>query len=277
MRGYRMLVAYDGTDYAGWQIQPGLATVQGQLEAALERILGGTVRVVASGRTDAGVHALGQVVSFRCETRLNPAVLRRAINAHTPDAIHVRELCEVAEGFHAIRDAVAKRYRYVIHDGGERDVFCRGYSWQMPCRLDVERMDRAARHLVGTHDFRSFESAGAPRKTSVRTVAALQLNRFSCHGTRPIGIEVEADGFLYHMVRNIVGSLVLVGRGDRPEDWAAELLAAGDRSGAGATAPARGLMLLSVRYADACGASRGGEGRGGESLRDEGDACESPM
>lgn len=259
MRCFRMTVAYDGTAYAGWQVQPGAATVQGQLESALSRIVGQEVRMVASGRTDAGVHALGQVVSFSCDTYLSHEVLRRALNAHTPDDIHVSQLDEVAAGFHAIRDAVSKRYRYVIHDGGQRDLFCRWFSWQIPRPLDTQRMQRAARYLVGRHDFRGFESAGAPRKTSVRTVQSLDIDRFACHGTNPLSVEVEADGFLYNMVRNIVGALVLIGRGDRAEDWLAELLAGRDRTLGGPTAPARGLTLLYVRYA-----TEEGEGRGGE-------------
>ena len=254
-----MTVSYDGTAYAGWQVQPAIATVQGTLEAALERIAGSAVRMVASGRTDSGVHALGQVVSFRCTTRLPPDILRRAINANTPEDIYVSELREAPDGFHAIRDAVSKRYRYVIQDGPQTDLFFRAFCWHVVQELDVARMQASARCLVGRHDYRAFESAGAPRKTSVRTVNALTIERFPRHGGHPIAIEVEANGFLYNMVRNMVGSLVLVGRGERPVDWIAQVLAGLDRSLAGPTAPARGLMLMRVRYAgDEAG--RGDEG-----------------
>lgn len=253
MLGYRMTLAYDGTAYAGWQVQPGLPTVQGTLEAALEQIVGARVRVVASGRTDAGVHALAQVAGFRCVTRLAPEVLRRAINAHIPDDIYVAELQVAPDGFHAIRDALAKRYRYVIQDGPHRDLFARTTSWHLHSGLDVAQMQAGARYLVGRHDFRSFESAGAPRRHSVRTIYALQIERFARRRLQPLAIEVEADGFLYNMVRNIVGSLVLVGRRERPPDWIAQVLAACDRTQAGPTAPACGLMLWSVRYGAAAG------------------------
>jgi tRNA pseudouridine38-40 synthase len=248
---FRMTLAYDGTAYAGWQVQPGLPTIQGALEDALQRIVGARVRVVASGRTDAGVHALAQVAGFRCETRLTPDTLRRAINANTPDDIYVSELCAAPDDFHAIRDAVAKRYRYVIQDGPQRDVFARSTAWQLPGVLDVPPMQAGARYLVGQHDFRSFETAGAPRRSSVRTVHALDVHRLDHHYLQPLAIEVEADGFLYNMVRNIVGSLVLVGRGEQPPDWIARVLAARDRTQAGPTAPALGLTLVNVQYGGA--------------------------
>ncbi|MHB0955653.1 MAG: tRNA pseudouridine(38-40) synthase TruA [Pirellulaceae bacterium] len=245
---FRITLAYDGTAYAGWQFQPGLPTIQGTLEEALQRIVGASIRITASGRTDAGVHAQAQVASFRCDTRLTPEVLRRALNAHTPPDIHVSEVRWAPDEFHARRDAVGKRYRYVIQDGPGRDVFCRTTAWHMPRVLDVPRMQAGAAFLVGRHDFRSFEAAGAPRRTSVRTIQDLHLERFERHALQPLAIDVEADGFLYNMVRNIVGSLVVVGRGDEPPDWIGRVLAAQDRSCAGPTAPACGLMLLYVRY-----------------------------
>ncbi len=247
---YRMTLAYDGTDYCGWQVQPGVLTIQGVLEAALQRIVGLPVRVIGSGRTDSGVHARGQVASFRCTTRLTPDTLCRALNAHTPDDIHVREVCQAPEDFHAIRSAVAKRYRYVIQDGPIRDLFERAYSWYLPRMLDVDAMRRGSVFLLGEHDFRSFEAAGAPRKTSVRRVHELTLVRTEQDQIGRIVIEIEANGFLYNMVRNIVGSLVLVGRGERPAGWIETVLEARDRAAAGPTAPACGLTLLLVRYAE---------------------------
>ena len=249
MRCFRLTIAYDGTPFAGWQVQPDQLTVQGALEQALQRITGESIRTVASGRTDAGVHALRQVVSFRSATSLRSDVLCRAINANTPEEIHVWEVSQAADDFHAIRDAVAKRYRYMVQDGPHRDLFARKYSWHVPRRLDLEAMRAGARHLVGRHDFASFQAAGAPRKSSVRTIHELRLERVSRHGTDPMSIEVEADGFLYNMVRNIAGTLVCVGRGDKPADWVASVLAGRQRSLAGPTAPALGLMLLSVQYA----------------------------
>ncbi len=250
MACYRMTLAYDGTAYAGWQVQSDAPTIQGTLERALARIVGADVRVTGSGRTDAGVHALGQVVSFECVTRLSPADLQRALNACTPPDLCITSLQPVPAGFHALREAVAKRYRYVLQTGPRRDVFCHRLVWHLPRPLDVERMRGAAACLVGRHDFRSFEAAGAPRKTSVRTVHALTLQPFLCHEVPSVAVEVEADGFLYNMVRNIVGSLVRVGQGAQSPEWLREVLAARDRRRAGPTAPAQGLMLLHVTYAE---------------------------
>jgi tRNA pseudouridine38-40 synthase len=243
-----MTLSYDGTAYAGWQVQPGLPTVQGKLEEALQRIVGAQVRVVASGRTDAGVHARAQVAGFRCETRLTPDTLRRAINANIPDDIYVSEMHAASDDFHAIRDAVAKRYRYVIQDGPQRDLFARFTVWHVKYPLEVPRMQAGASYLLGQHDFKSFETTGAPRRTSVRTIQEITVQRLDHHHLQPLAVEIAADGFLYNMVRNIVGSLVLVGRGEQPPEWIARVLAARDRTQAGPTAPAIGLMLLQVTY-----------------------------
>jgi tRNA pseudouridine38-40 synthase len=248
MRFFKATIAYDGSDYSGWQIQADRPSVQQTLEAAMQRITGEPTRVVASGRTDAGVHALGQVVSFATSSRLSADELCRALNAHTPRDISVRDLSEVPEGFHAIRDTKSKRYRYVIDDHRLPDVFQRRYAWQVPQRLDVEAMARAACAIRGTHDFSSFEASGSERASSVRTVTDVQVTRGSGPLQDNILIEIEADGFLYNMVRNIVGTLVEVGRGARAENWVAEVLAAKDRKAAGPTAPSQGLFLVSVRY-----------------------------
>jgi tRNA pseudouridine38-40 synthase len=249
MRTLKTLLAYDGTDYAGWQVQPGRKTVQGALEAAIKKITGEAVRVLASGRTDAGVHALGQVVGFRTRSHLEPEVLRRALNAELPADVAVLDLAVTGDGFHAIRDAVRKRYRYVIHDGSIRNVFLRRYCWQYRGgRLDVEAMSRAAECLVGRHDFASFQTSGAERSTTVRTVHQLVIRRGRAGEQDQIRCEVEADGFLYNMVRAIVGTLVEVGRGAKPQSWPAAVLRAADRRVAGPTAPPEGLFLVSVDY-----------------------------
>ena len=276
MRTLKLTIAYDGTAYAGWQYQCGVPTVQEALEGAIEKVTGQRVRVLASGRTDAGVHALGQVVGFRTESRLTPEVFLRALNANLPQDIAVLDVAEAPEDFHAIAQVVRKRYRYVIYDGAIRDVFRRCYAWHYRYgRLDVEVMQRAAVALVGTHDFSSFESSGAERKTSVRTIYELCVERGRTGNNLPspfgrgaggeggnercveqgragecnfIAIEIEADGFLYNMVRAIVGTLVEVGRSERPERWPGEVLRAMDRRVAGPTAPPEGLFLVKVEY-----------------------------
>src|SRR5262249_26322953 len=159
MRTLKLTVAYDGTDFAGWQVQEGKRTVQGALEAAWVKITGETVRATASGRTDAGVHALAQVASLRTKTHLTAEALQRALNASLSDDLVVLSAEDVRPGFHAIRDAVSKRYRYVIHDGQRADVFRRRYSWKVWQRLDEQTMQRAAQSLVGRHDFRSFQTS----------------------------------------------------------------------------------------------------------------------
>ena len=249
MRTLKLIVAYDGTNYAGWQVQENGPTVQAAIEAAIAKITGEKVRILASGRTDAGVHALGQVVGFQTGSLLPAEVFRRALNAELPHDIAVLESADVHEGFHPTLDAVRKRYRYVIHDGPVRDVIRRRYCWQFTLgRLDVEAMRCAAAALVGTHDFSSFQTRGAPRLTSVRTVYEVGVARGRGEEQDLVSVEVEANGFLYNMVRAIVGTLVEVGRGARPESWPGEVLRATDRRLAGRTAPPQGLFLVRVEY-----------------------------
>ena len=250
MRFLKLTLAYDGTGYAGWQVQPNQPTLQGTLEKALAQITGERIRAVASGRTDAGVHALGQVVGFATGCGLSLAAWRAALNAHLPDDMAVREVVEAPAGFHAVRDAVHKRYRYVIQDAPIRDVFARRYAWHVRQRLDAAAMDEAAQTLLGAHDFASFQASGSPRATSVRTVREIFVRRCGGESAQPIVMEVEANGFLYNMVRNMVGVLFEVGRGARAVDWPAEVLAARDRAAAAATAPAHGLFLVRVDYDD---------------------------
>jgi tRNA pseudouridine38-40 synthase len=248
MRTLRLTLAYDGTDYAGWQVQPDRITVQEVVEKALEKITGSPVRILASGRTDAGVHALGQVASFRSETHLSTDILQRALNGELPPDVAVLDVSEAPQGFHPIRDAICKRYRYIIHDGPVRDVLARRYAWQYRRRLDAESMHEAAGKLAGTHDFAAFQSSGAPRRSTVRTIFDVSVKRGRGGQSDVVTLEVEADGFLYNMVRAIVGTLVDVGRGARPESWVSQVLASGDRSQAGLTAPPQGLFLVHVTY-----------------------------
>lgn len=270
MRTIRLTVAYDGTAYAGWQVQAAAKTVQGVIEGAVEKVTGQPARVTASGRTDAGVHALGQVVAFQTGSRLSADVLRRALNAELPEDVAVLDAADVSEGFHPTRDAVRKRYRYVIHDGPVRNVFQRRYAWHYGRPLDTETMHRAAQSLRGTHDFSSFAASGSERLSNVRTIFDIFVARgqgdcpnlrsaktplspcYEASSEHVITTEVEADGFLYNMVRAIVGTLVEIGRGAKHESWVAEILAAKDRKVAGPNAPPHGLFLVRVEYPRPC-------------------------
>ena len=243
---FKATIAYDGAAYAGWQVQPNQSTIQSKLESAVASVCGQATRVTASGRTDAGVHAFAQVVSFSVATRLNAETWGRALNANLPEDIRVVSV-ELKTAFHALRDAAGKRYRYVIHDAEVPNLFHRAYAWHIGERLQVDAMKRAATHLRGQHDFSSFEAAGAPRASSVRTIRDLTVDRCE-HDTSLVWIEVEADGFLYNMVRNIVGALALVGREKAAPDWVGKVLASRDRRQSAPTAPAKGLFLLRVFY-----------------------------
>ncbi len=254
MRTLKLTLAYDGTAFHGWQVQADLRTLQQTLQDAVARITGQPVSIFGSGRTDAGVHALGQVASFATENQLSIDVFQRALNAELPHDIVVLGVEEVPAGFHARRHARRKRYRYVIQHGRLADVFRRHYVWHVFRRLDVPAMQRAAVPLISQHDFSSFQSSGSKRTTTVRTVFELSIAPvppLESHPTAPqeIQIEIVADGFLYNMVRNIVGTLVEVGRGMRAESWPAEVLGARDRRAAGPTAPPQGLFLVSVDFA----------------------------
>jgi tRNA pseudouridine38-40 synthase len=245
MRNIRLILSYDGTDFSGWQTQPGYRTVQETLEKALAQLTGQErVRVNASGRTDAGVHAVGQVVNFFSDTRLSATRLLRAINAHLPHDVVVRRVDDVPDTFDANRDALRKLYRYVIHDGPVPDPFLHRYACQSRHPLDEIAMRRAAEPLRGQHDFHSFETEWPNRSSSVRTITQLSVNRFGDW----IWIDVEADGFLYNMVRAIAGTLMNVGRGFWSESHVVEILNAEDRTRAGPTAPAQGLFLMRVSY-----------------------------
>lgn len=247
MRTLKLTVCYDGTDFAGWQTQPGRRTVQGVLEEALAPVTG-TLRTLASGRTDAGVHALGQVVRVQTEAPYPAAAILDAVNARLPADVAALTCEEAEPGFHPIADAVGKTYRYLLHDGPRRDIFLRRTSWKLWTPLSTSAMQSAAAVLYGRHDFRSFQSSGSQRKTTVRTVRRLQVQRGFENCEHLIAVEVEADGFLYNMARAIVGTLVEVGRGKRDERWLAGVLAACDRSQAAQTAPPQGLFLVRVEY-----------------------------
>jgi tRNA pseudouridine38-40 synthase len=262
---YKLVLAYDGTRYAGWQRQPEAIAVQNVLDDALFRVTGEQVRTTGSSRTDAGVHAFGQVVSLSFTREMSGDTLRRALNAVLPDDVLVRSAAIVADDFDAIRATVRKRYRYLIRDGRQRGIFDRPYTWHVRHPLDAAAMHAAAQALVGEHDFASFQSVGSERQSTVRTIYELRVARGdlgllalpqpaassitgsekNCEGEL-IAIEVEGNGFLYNMVRAIAGTLVEVGRGKQDSRWPAQALAARNRAAAGPTAPAHGLFLMHI-------------------------------
>jgi len=248
-RRIALRVAYEGTRYSGWQVQPGRATVQGALAEAIRTISGETVMPNGASRTDAGVHALDQVVAFTTTSSLPAGVWTRALNARLPPDITVREGHEVAPEFDPVSAAVRKRYRYRVHDAPWRPVLQRHLVWHWRGRLAVERMAEAATSLVGEHDFTSFETVPSTRFSKVRTLHSVAVDRPAVPDDAAgaeVWIEVEGNGFLYNMVRIIAGSLVMVGAGRRPPGWLGQALAARSRPAAGPTAPPQGLVLVSI-------------------------------
>lgn len=244
---FRGTVSYDGTEFHGWQVQSGHRTVQETLQQALAGVLGGPVNVLAAGRTDAGVHAEGQGISFRARTGIPPEGIAAAANAALPGDVSIVALEPAPPAFHATFDAASKVYRYVILCSRTPRPLLRRTTWRVPARLDAARMRRAARLLVGRRDFRSFRTnPGIERQggSTVRTLRRLDVRR---RGDLLL-LEFEGDGFLYNMVRSMVGTLVLVGRGTWEPARVGEALRAADRRAAGPTAPPQGLTLVSVEW-----------------------------
>jgi len=252
MPNIKLTIAYDGTRYAGMQWQRGHATIQSELERALAELTGEPVRVTASGRTDSGVHALAQVVNFVTKNDLAVDVYPRALNAALPDDIAVLDAELMPDDFHSILAARRKRYRYVLHDAPQRDVFLHNHAWRVRRKLDTTKMNDAAQLFVGTHDFAGFQGSGSRRLSTTRTVFEAAITRPHADQPHVIYFEVEAEGFLYNMVRVMIGSLVDVGRGVAEPSWISELLEHGDRKRAGMTAPAHGLFLMRVDYESEC-------------------------
>jgi tRNA pseudouridine38-40 synthase len=303
MAHFKITLAYDGTGFVGWQRQASGTSIQGLLEDALRELEGREVTVIGAGRTDAGVHALGQVASFSLEREIDAGVLVRAVNARLPPSVRVWSARQVPAGFHARFGARAKSYRYRISNGPVISPFDRQFAWHIAGRLDIDAMSEAAGRLEGRHDFAAFQAAGSQVATTERTVTKSRIVattdaedagdhshlvarpapvRSPRSGSRPLTIddgtnvqrptrvdagfdpgdlrvlrgerlivyEITGDGFLRHMVRNIVGSLVEIGLGRRAAPSMDALIAARDRSAAGPAAPARGLFLVTVEYGE---------------------------
>lgn len=247
VRTLKLTLQYDGTDYVGWQRQGNGASIQGLLEAALARFDGAPVTVHGAGRTDAGVHALGQVASITVATGVASSTLTRALNAVLPPDVRVASVDEVPSDFHARFSAVGKLYEYRIVNGPFVSPFLHRYAWHIAPPLDLGAMRDASARVVGRHDFTAFEGAGSTARSSVRTIRAIEWHEGHAPDL-PLVMRIEGDGFLRHMVRTIVGTLVGVGSGRWPAGAVSDILAGRDRSQAGPTAPAKGLFLVGVKY-----------------------------
>ncbi len=245
MRNFKMTVEYDGSAYCGWQRQKNGTSIQGVLEDAIKLITGQKVAVIGSGRTDAGVHALNQVASFKCSTGLPLNNIYRGMNSVLPPDIVVKEMEEVEGSFHAQRDVKSKIYVYKICNQRLRPALGRNFFWFIRFPLDLALMREASRYLIGTHDFSCFCATGTDVKDRVRTIIDIEIK--TCEDGL-IEIKVEARGFLKYMVRNIIGTLVEVGRGKRKSEEMKVIIESRNRKIAGATAPAYGLFLKEVKY-----------------------------
>ena len=244
VRNIKLTISYDGSEYHGWQIQPGRKTIQGAISETVQNLLGCEVQVFGASRTDAGVSALGQVGLVQIDSPIPTENLARAITGRLPADIAVTEAVEVPDGFDVIGAVKSKLYRYTIFTGRVRPVLQIRHCWHLPAKLDTGAMAEAAAMLVGKKDFKSFASAADRRESSVRTI-------FRCEITADddwIYVDVEGDGFLYNMVRNIVGTLVEVGRGRWRPEKINQILEAKNRTAAGPIAPAAGLCLMWIKY-----------------------------
>lgn len=253
MRNIRGTICYDGSRYDGWQRQGNTEnTIQGRIERMFTRMLGEEIEIQGAGRTDAGVHAKGQVFHFHTNSNLEIQKMWEEANSHLPKDMSILSMEEVPERFHSRLNATAKWYRYVIDNSDPADVFSRKYTWHVPETLDLTCMKQAAEKLLGTHDYKSFCSNKRMKKSTVRTVYDIRISEARQlpdePGKRKIYLDFYGNGFLYNMVRILTGTLVEVGLGKRNAAEMAEILEAGNRERAGMTAPAQGLFLMRVDY-----------------------------
>lgn len=244
-QNYKMLLAYDGAKFDGWQKQGNTEnTIQGRLEMLLSKMTGKTVELAGAGRTDAGVHAMGQVMNVFLDTEKNEEEIQEYMNRYLPEDIAVLSVEKAAERFHSRLNAAGKYYLYRIHNDKVKNPFTRKYCWHIPEKLDMASMKTAAALLTGTHDFRGFCSNKRIKKSTVRTIYHIKIWEES----KEIKLEFYGNGFLYHMVRIITGTLVEIGKGELPPEKIEEILKKKDRQLAGITAPAHGLCLQEVKY-----------------------------
>ena len=244
MRNIRITIEYDGKDFNGWQKQPNKLNIQGEIEKAIENITEEKVELYASGRTDAGVHSLGQVANFKTESKIPIEKMAIAINSQVKNSIRIVKAEEVDENFHSRYNCKKKTYRYVINNSSYGSAVYRNFEYHMPVKLDYDKMKKAIKYFEGEHDFSSFKSSGTSSKSSVRTIYKAEIRK---EGDRII-IELTGNGFLYNMVRIISGTLVDVGLGKIMPDDIENIIKMKDRSKAGKTLPPQGLFLVKVEY-----------------------------
>jgi tRNA pseudouridine38-40 synthase len=245
IHNFKLTIEYDGSCYCGWQRQKSEPTIQEEIEKALNKMTGQTISLKGSGRTDAGVHAYGQVANFSCNTSLTADVFLKGLNSLLPKDIVIKGCENVSEDFHARYSAKQKTYAYRILNRTLPCAIGRQYAWHIRTRLDNDAMKRALQHVVGTHDFKAFEGAGSPRTHTIRTVESVEIYR---KDSDSLIFEITADGFLRFMIRNVVGTLVEVGTGKCTPDGFYRILQSRDRNQAGVTAPPHGLFLMRVEY-----------------------------
>jgi len=242
---FKLTIEYDGSNFHGWQRQPRDRSIQDEIESALFQMTGQKITLIGSGRTDAGVHALGQVANFKCDTHITPREFHNGLNSILADDIVIHRCVHTALDFHARFDAKGKIYHYTILNSPQPSAIGRQYHWWLRAPLDIPAMQTATRHLLGRHDFKSFEAAGSPRAHTIRKVTTA---KWTTPGPHKLCLHIQADGFLRFMVRNIVGTLVEIGRGKMEPKQLKSIMAARDRNLAAATAPAQGLCLVKVLY-----------------------------
>lgn len=245
MRNIKLIIEYDGKNFAGWQTQPGKVSIQSEIERAIKEVTGEEVDLTASGRTDAGVHAIGQVANFHTNTKIETQKIPYALNSKLPKSIVIKAAEEVPERFHSRYLCKGKTYRYVINNNEFPSALNRYREFHISQKLDVSKMKEALKYFEGTHDFKGFKSSGgSEKKTTVRTLTKLELKE----SDGIIKIELSGDGFLYNMVRIIVGTIVDVGLGKIKVEDIPEIIESKDRTKAGKTLPPHGLYLVQVRY-----------------------------
>ncbi len=256
MRNIKLTIEYDGTNYCGWQIQPKCVTIQGIIESALSKITKSKVDIIGAGRTDAGVHAVGQVANFKTESRMTPNEFKLALNSILPRDIVINNAEEVNEDFHSRFDAISRTYHYTILNSDTPSAFLRNYVYLLPKPVDIDIMNEASKYLIGTKDFSSFASLGDPIHNSIRTVILAEWHLLPTDlstlryesGQRLIKFYIKANAFLRGMVRAIVGTLIDVGIGKIQPERVKEILELKDRTKAGPSLPAKGLCLVNVEY-----------------------------